>query len=476
MRNSAKHKIGTRCGRLPASLAVLRHTARARDCGIAAGVVMRVIFPSVWVLLAVFSPRACPEIGPSDPPELESGADGEYRLGPPFLQLPVFLHSRVPLLDMAELSPARAPGLDRLPQRVREVLVPIPELSQRGGIESGPSRLRVACSSKQMRVKVSREMPGSGGALRLGTCAASWSTEQHLYFRYELHQCGTRTQIINNRVVFSNTLHYTPDETQGSTGSSSAFSIPVQCHFNRFHYSYKIGYVPQVQTQRLFKPIKPQGGIRLTSHDAQWNRLDPAEGYVIGHPMYFEAEVGSVSEGERLFVQSCHVTVNSSHISTPRITIIDNYGCMIDSKSTVGSRFIKSSRRNAVRFSIDAFVLKGKQAKHLYMHCELSVSSENPTETSKFCSYNRTTDRWEELYGDDAVCSCCNATCLPGAPPAAAGGDTSGPRLMVVDEYIRGRESVEILVDPNKAEPPPTAPRTKGEEPRRMFEKVFGLD
>ncbi|XP_072548636.1 zona pellucida sperm-binding protein 3d.2 isoform X1 [Salminus brasiliensis] len=352
---------------------------------------MGVIFPCMCVLLGVLSPCARAQVSSSDWTELESRTDeGSDRLGSPYLELPVFLHSRVPLLDKAEFSPARASGLQGLqglqglPQRVRNVLVPSTELSRRSSTESGPSRLRVACNSKQMRVKVSRETLDSVDAVRLGTCGVSWSTQQHLFFLYDLQQCGTSTEIINNRVVYSNTLHYTPDETLGAAGSPSSFSIPIQCHFNRFHYSYKVGFVPRAKTQRLLKPIKAQGGIMLTPHDAQWNRLNPSEGYVLGQPMYFEAEAGSVSEGERLFVQSCHVTVNSSRLSSPRVTIIDNYGCMIDSQSSAGSRFMRSSRRNAVRFSVDAFVLRGKPSKVIEQHQVVPAAAAGPLSPSVF--------------------------------------------------------------------------------------------
>lgn len=59
---------------------------------------------------------------------------------------------------------------------------------------------------------------------------------------------------------------------------------------------------------------------------AQWNRLSPTEGVVIGQPMYFEAETLYVPDDERLFVHFCHVTENSSRVSTPQVKIIDNYG------------------------------------------------------------------------------------------------------------------------------------------------------
>ncbi|XP_026861132.2 zona pellucida sperm-binding protein 3d.2 isoform X1 [Electrophorus electricus] len=193
--------------------------------------------------------------------------------------------------------------------------------------------------------------------------------------------------------------------------------VLIQCHFNRFHYSYKIGFLPYIETQRLFKPMKTKGSITLTPCDAQWNRLSPSEGYTIGHPMYFEAKVPSVAEGERLFVHSCHVNMNSSLFSMPQVIIIDNYGCIIDSKNNSRSRFIESTK-NVVRFSVEAFVFQGSLTKHLYMHCEMSVKSEIPTATSKFCTCNQNKNRWEELYGFNTVCSCCSSTCLYSAPIA----------------------------------------------------------
>ncbi|KAL7840410.1 hypothetical protein AOLI_G00257330, partial [Acnodon oligacanthus] len=438
--------------------------------------VMGVILPSMCVLLGLLSPCARAAEGSSVWAELalpELRVNQENQLGPPYLPLPVFLHTRVPLLDKAHFSPARGSGLEKLPERVRNVLVPPPRPARPSGAENGWNRLRVACSATQMRVKVPRETVGFAEGLRLGTCDVSWSTKHHLVFLHYLHLCGTKREIINNRVVYSNTLHYTPLEALWSEKRPLPFSVPVQCHFNRFHYSYKIGFVPQVETLRLFKPMKTKGSVSLGVYDAQWSRLNSSEGYIIGEPMYFEIDVLSVEEDERLFVNSCHVTTNSSRLSTPQFSIIDNYGCMVDSRSSSESRFLKSSRRNVVRFSVEAFVFQGKLAKQLYMHCETTVSSVTPTAASKFCTYNQKSGRWEELYGPSTVCSCCNSTCFPGTPAGEESSDavTSDTDSLQVDEYVG-----EITEESLKLEHLTTARKEDAAEPRRTFEKVFGLD
>ncbi|KAK3515654.1 hypothetical protein QTP70_026432 [Hemibagrus guttatus] len=368
--------------------------------------VMGLVLTSTCVLVGLFPPTHALPLHTPDPP---TGAE-------PYLHLPVSVHFRIPRVDKRYFSPAHVNSRNPLPKRVRQVLVPAPRRrTEPRDRPTGP--VSVACNAKEMRVRVHTANLGASGArmhVRLGTCDVSRQTERSVLFQYDLHECGTRRQqMINQTLVYSNMLRYTPD---ASVLGSETFSVPVACRFNRFHYSYKIGYVPSVEKLKFFKPMKTKGSVSLTACDAQWNRLSPSETVVIGQPMYFEAETLYVPEDERLFVHFCHVTTNSSRVSSPHINVINNYGCLMDSKRSGQSRFINSTRRNVVRFIVDAFTLQGNVQKYLFIHCEMSIRSIIPTQTSKLCSYNQLEHRWEELHGADSVCSCCDSTCVPERP------------------------------------------------------------
>ncbi|KAG7318077.1 hypothetical protein KOW79_019112 [Hemibagrus wyckioides] len=372
---------------------------------------MGLILTSTCVIVGLFSPTVALPL--HTPYPVTSGEQG--RLEAPYLQLPVSMHFRIPRVDKQYFSPAHVKNRNPLPKRVRQVLVPAP-LRRTKTRERPTGPMSVTCNAKEMRVRVDTANLGASGErmhVRLGTCDVSRHTEQSVLFQYDLHECGTRRQMINQTLVYFNMLRYTPD---ARVLGSETFSVPVECRFNRFHYSYKIGYVPSVEKLKFFKPMKTKGSVSLTACDAQWNRLSPSEAVVIGQPMYFQAETLYVPEDERLFVHFCHVTTNSSRVSSPHVNVINNYGCLMDSKRSGQSRFINGTRRNVVRFIIDAFTLPGKVQKYLFIHCEMSIRSVVPTQTSKLCSYNQLELRWEELHGADSVCSCCDLTCVPERP------------------------------------------------------------
>lgn len=303
--------------------------------------------------------------------------------------------------------------------------------------------------------------------------------------------------LINNRVTYSNILRYSPLVDLGPIRRAVSFSLPVECHFNRYHYSYKIGYTPQVRLQNHFKPLRTVDSIELTPRDELWRRLSPTEEYTIGHPMYFQADGPQLAEDKRLFVDSCYVTISSSHLSMPQFTVIENHGCMLDSMSRRWSRFIQSGQRNVVRFSLDAFLFHGMLGKHLYMHCQISVGSLNPTASAKSCTYNQSTKRWEELYSSNAVCLCCDSTCLSSDLSVSSKVITSEPWIIESDLNIVeeaqttpflseevGTGFVQVITTPAAEIGPrhfvPDATvvveeEDKSVEPRRIFEEVFGL-
>lgn len=130
------------------------------------------------------------------------------------------------------------------------------------------------------------------------------------------------------------------------------FMLSIVFQLFRYYYSYKIGYIPRIQMRKIFKAMKSRVQFILTPHNgkkafattgkltallvawlcllssAQWERLSPSDLYVIGKPMYFQAEARSLdlSEDERLYVHSCHATPNKSHSSMPQFPVVENFG------------------------------------------------------------------------------------------------------------------------------------------------------
>lgn len=422
------------------------------------------------------------------------------RLQPPYLQLPIFLHSRIPLVDKEQFSPKVGLGFEQVPEELKKLFFPRAPLTERASSRrrGRAQGVHVVCQLTKMIVKVNKHILGVGGVqyeLKLGTCDISKTTKNHHVFIYDMDQCASERKLINNRVTYSNILHYSPVMDQGPIRRSVPFSIPVECHFNRYHYSYKIGYIPQVRHQHHFKPLRAVDSVVLTPRDEQWRRLSPTQEYTIGHPMYFQADGPHLAEDERLFVDSCYVTVSRSHLSMPRFTVIENNGCMTESKSTRWSRFIQSGQRNVVRFSLDAFLFHGMLGKHLYMHCEISIGSLIPTATAKSCTYNQNTKQWEELHSSNNVCFCCDSTCQSYDLSVSSKVFTSDPWIMESDlGFVEEEETtlftpdevgtgyVQVLTsaetDSQHFVPVSTVVEKKDKfvEPRRIFEEVFGLD
>ncbi|XP_029360759.1 zona pellucida sperm-binding protein 3d.2 [Echeneis naucrates] len=330
----------------------------------------------------------------------------------PFLRLPVFVDSGVPLVEKEHFSPSRGTGQEPLPDPVRELLIPARRVStDRPSVPGDPVRTSCRPDTMQVRVQRSRLGPGDPSTqLRLGTCPPTKSTQDYIYFDYELHMCGNKRKISDNHVTYSNILRYHPPRLYGPIRRTVPFTVPVSCYYNRYQYSYQIGYIPKMRFRKIFKAIKNRVRFIVTPRNAQWERLSLSDSYELGKPMHFEVEGPPLSQDKRLYVHSCYVTPEKSHISTLQFPIVENFGCMVESKDS-HSRFIQY-KNNAVRFSVDAFLFKGVTSKHLYMHCTMSVGSSVPSPTAKSCNYDAKAGRWVELYGSDpSVCSCCDSSC-----------------------------------------------------------------
>ncbi|XP_066518319.1 zona pellucida sperm-binding protein 3 [Hoplias malabaricus] len=297
-----------------------------------------------------------------------------------------------------------------------------------------PSQLRpvdMLCHLDRIYVRVLKSLFSNHDAwkhLKVGTCAVNQATDQHYYFLNHLNSCDIKRQENENEVIYSNTLHYEPATTDFVV-RELPFTVTLECHYTKHHRAYKVGFWPEVAGETILWGLKPV--VSLTPVDQFWKPLPAWSSHVIGQPIYFEAKAPMHGKGGRIYLNTCYISTSPSTKShTPRYSVLENYGCMVDSKKTAHTTFYPSDDKTILRFSVGALVFKGMphQApkKIMYIHCEMTFGPENPTPSAKSCSYNTVTKRWSELYGKDSVCACCDSTCP--APEPSVGTKTINSR------------------------------------------------
>ncbi|MEQ2281714.1 hypothetical protein AMECASPLE_033297 [Ameca splendens] len=310
---------------------------------------------------------------------------------PTFYRLPVFLHASTPLVPQELFRPIRY--RKPLPAELTGLL--IPPLRQH---ESIPDKVAHAveawCGTENVSVRVDRILLRAWNVptlFRIGSCSPSAVTSRYLYFQYGMLECGGRVQVIGGQLVYSYLLKYTPP-SQGSVIRVSPIKRLIHCYYNRFHYSYKIGFRPQVQQTTFLKSVKSKLTFSLIVCNAQWEPLSQGHTFFLGDQVYFMAQAGTLLAGERLYVDSCQATSSEDPSSLPKVDIITNYGCMTDGKrESSNSRFL-SGGGSVVKFSVDAFLFSGVSQVQ-YLHCTLSVGL-STSNIAKACNFNKAAGRF----------------------------------------------------------------------------------
>uniref|UniRef100_A0A3Q3FRZ7 Zona pellucida glycoprotein 3d tandem duplicate 2 n=1 Tax=Labrus bergylta TaxID=56723 RepID=A0A3Q3FRZ7_9LABR len=296
-------------------------------------------------------------------------------LPPPYLQLPVSVDSRLPLVDKQNFSPSRGAGQEPLPEHVWEVLLPNGPQTRPHSV-SGVS-VRTSCVREKMLVQVDKHLLGTGDPQLM----SNWEHVNPANQRGIIFTLSTTWACVeqHERLLITR--------------------LSIQTLYNTTHQSSMDQSDDLHLSACLFHVITT----------AQWERLFPSDQYVLRKTMYFEAEGPSMSQDQRLYVHMCYATPEKSHTSKPQFHVVENFGCMTESRDR-RSRFIPY-KNNVVRFSVDAFLFKGMTGQQLYMHCSMSVGCSVPTPTAKSCNYDTEAQRWVELYGKDSVCTCCDSNC-----------------------------------------------------------------
>ncbi|KAI4832185.1 hypothetical protein KUCAC02_015160 [Chaenocephalus aceratus] len=100
--------------------------------------------------------------------------------------------------------------------------------------------------------------------------------------------------------------------------------------------------------------------------------------------MYFEAKkpehAAAPTGAMRMYINTCFITASQDYTSTPKYTVIDNFGCMIDSKVQLQSKFITGTSKTSQKFGMTALIFKDKVStssvsQQIYMHSTRNMVS-----------------------------------------------------------------------------------------------------
>ncbi|XP_036413786.1 zona pellucida glycoprotein 3d tandem duplicate 1 [Colossoma macropomum] len=366
-------------------------------------------------------------------------------LVPPHLFLPMFRHAAAPFVNKEHFRPVA--GRRTFQSTLTNILVPqghpqhiqVAPVDNKHGVE-------VWCGYRKVSVRINTARIGVKGAdsdFYLGTCPVSRSVGHYLYFYYDLNDCGSSLKVRRSRycclnndsgrelqsvsvlsecvspqtvgghVVYSNSVEFRPagpEDEEEEVIRVMPLTLPIQCLYNRFHYSYKVGYVPHAPWM-FRRTLSAKRRFTMSVCNEKWEILTVNEGVVLGEPLYFEAAADVLAEDETIFISSCHMTASKDPNSTPRHDLISNSGCLVDSRRTGSrSRFVLR-QSNVLRFSSDTFLFPHITSRLLYLHCTIFLGRDAVSPTAKSCTYNKAIRRWEELHSDDSVCACCDSVC-----------------------------------------------------------------
>ncbi|RVE57058.1 hypothetical protein OJAV_G00212470 [Oryzias javanicus] len=308
----------------------------------------------------------------------------------------------------------------------------------------GPD-VSVTCFPSDFVVRVNPAFYGLGAdaqELTLGNSCKSngvLKPQGDLLFKYSLTACDGVRELSHGYLIYKNVLHYEPSSKRFPSRAQQ-LSINIECHYRRDHSVHQLAVQPTWQTVLVRKNLKGrQMDFQIKLMEDSWKMPAKTQAYLLGQSVNLQVSAPHLLSGEKVYINNCYATPTSSK-SSLKYTIIDNYGCMLDSKQDPGASQFISRTDDTLRFSLKAFQFTADPDTEVSIHCKLLVTSEEPGPVYKSCTYKG--HRWMALTGEDSLCECCESKCVTSkSRRALKEGSASSRPLLVSDQPHAADES-----------------------------------
>ncbi|KAJ8398174.1 hypothetical protein AAFF_G00430180 [Aldrovandia affinis] len=325
---------------------------------------------------------------------------------------------RVPqVIERLHLTEEQTPGV--LPRSGLEMIVTTAPTPAPQTEPDSLQEVSVTCSGTELTVRVQKHFYGftpTDSELTLGRACKSTGVHDlsgDLLFTYPLASCNSKQEKTPGYVLYKYVLRYVPLPTNLTIRRAHGLNVDIQCRIKRFHHVHQLSVHPTwvTPTRKTLKGLLPGYGIQTMS--AGWAGLAPSNVFLLGQRVHFQAFALHLPPGGRLYVDRCHASISGQPEASPKHSVIENFGCMVDSKINGSNSGFSPQRTNGtIDFVLDAFQFLPKSTAEVFLHCQLLVTTGDPSPTAKSCTYSQEEGSWKEVSGRHWDCTCCDSRCL----------------------------------------------------------------
>ncbi|XP_029973329.1 zona pellucida sperm-binding protein 3 [Salarias fasciatus] len=295
----------------------------------------------------------------------------------------------------------------------------------------------VSCSASDLVVRVKPafyDLGADAEELRLGRGCRSngvLGPNGDLLFTYPLTACDGVRELPHGYLVYKFVLHYEPSHKRPR---AHRLSVDIECHYPRDHHVHQLAVQPTWDTVVVRKSLKGRrSDFEISLMDDSWTSPVKSRAYYLGETINVQVSAPHLPPGGKLYISNCFATPSRGSKSSLKYSIIDNLGCMLDSRREPGASQFISRTHKTLRLSLKAFQFTADPDTEVNINCKLLVASGDPSPEHKSCTYKDS--RWRALTGDDSICECCESHCATSkARRAIMEGSASSMPLLISDQ------------------------------------------